>query len=88
MAPPFEMNPLSENLTLDQMLVAQLRDNAELKRLAEEREYLERKLKLNAEAADFIGFVIARRDDRLAKARRVAHRSSPWTAGYYSHDAD
>lgn len=88
MKPPFEMNPLSENLTLEQMLVAQIRDNTELKRLAEEREYLERRLKLNADKADLTNFIIGRRDDRIAKARRVAHRSTPWTAGYYSHDAD
>ena len=82
------MTLVTSHHTLEQMLELQIRDQAELNRLAEEREMLERKLKLNAECTDFTKFVIERRAGKIADRQRVAHRSSPWVAGYYSHDAD
>ena len=80
-----EMGHISSNKSLAQLTEMKAKELTELDRLLSECEYLERKLKLNAECIDFMKFSLQRREYQIAEN---AHLVGPWSVGFYSHDAD
>lgn len=79
------MRRFSSNRSVAQLAELKANEIAELDRLVSEREFLERRLKLNAECIDFIKFSLQRREIEIAEN---CHLVGPWSAGFYSHDAD
>ena len=79
------MGLLVSNKSLAQLAEMKAKEVAELERLVNEREYLERRLKLNAECIEFMTFSLQMRERDIAANAKVVQ---PWSVGFYSHDAD
>ena len=80
-----KMGRISSNKSLEQLAEQRDKDLAELDRLINEKDYLNRRIKINEECIDFVKFILLRRQNQIAEN---AHLVEPWSVGYYSHDAD